>query len=109
MVDSYKDTFVRGVIFSFCPVNLYSMCTITAILCVDLCRERHQLVKVLSWYGCNIVCKLSYYILSKDKGIWLKQLIWEDPTGTMVSVGLICWNNGVSRTMVLIVRDMILW
>ena len=41
--------------------------------------------------------------------IGLKQWIWEDPTGKMVSVGRFFWNNGASRTMVLIVQDMILW
>ena len=39
----------------------------------------------------------------------LKQWIWEDPIGTMMSVGRFCWNNGVSGTIVLIVRDKILW
>ena len=48
-----------------------------------------------------------YY--QKIKAYRLKQLIWEDPTGTMVSVGRFCWNNAVSGTMLIIVRDMILW
>ena len=37
-----------------------------------------------------------------------KQLIWEDPTGTMMSVGLFCWNNGIIGTIILIVQDKIL-
>ena len=39
----------------------------------------------------------------------LKQMIWEDTTATMMSVGRFCWNNGVSGIIVLIVRDKILW
>ena len=35
-------------------------------------------------------------------------MIWEDPTAIMMSVGRFCWNNGVSGTVVLIVRDKIL-
>ena len=52
-----------------------------------------------------------YPIISyrKIKVYRFKQLIWEDPTETMMSVGQICWNNGVSGTIVLIVRDKILW
>ena len=28
--------------------------------------------------------------------IGLKQWIWEDPTGTIISVGRFHWNNGIS-------------
>ena len=49
------------------------------------------------------------YLIEIYRFIGLKQLIWEYPTGTMMSVGQFCWYNGVSGTMVLIVQDMILW
>ena len=52
-----------------------------------------------------------YPIISyqKIKVYRFKKLIWEDPTVTMMSVGQFCWNNGISGTIVLIVRDKILW
>ena len=52
-----------------------------------------------------------YPIISyrKIKVYRVETMIWEDPTATMMSVGRFCWNNGVSGTVVLIVRDKILW
>ena len=52
-----------------------------------------------------------YPIISyrKIKFIGFKQLIWEDPNAIMMSVGRFCWTNGVSGTIVIIVRDKILW
>ena len=64
---------------------------------------------ILDYWETILYFLLSYYILSKIKVYRVEKLIWENPTGTMVSVGQFCWNDGVSRTMVLIVRDMILW
>ena len=50
-----------------------------------------------------------FCIIERYRYIGFKKCIWEDPTGTMMSVGRFYWNNGVSGTMVLIVQDMILW
>ena len=36
------------------------------------------------------------YIIKGEIFIGLKQWIWEDPTGKMMSVGRFCWNIGVS-------------
>ena len=61
---------------------------------------------ILDYWGTIIFCLLSYYILLKDKGYMI---------GTM-DMGRYHWNNGVSGkiiiyigTIVLIVRDKILW
>ena len=60
--------------------------------------------------GNNIILVIILLDLIKRKRfIGFKQLIWEDPTAIMMSVGRFCWNNGVSGTIVLIVRDKILW
>ena len=52
-----------------------------------------------------------YPIISyrKIKVYRVETMIWEDPTATMMSVGRFCWNNDVSGTTVLTVRDKILW
>ena len=54
---------------------------------------------------------VNYPIISyrKIKVYRVKTMIWEDPTGTMMSVGRFCWNNDVSGAIVLNVRDKILW
>ena len=44
----------------------------------------------------HILYIILLYIIERYRFIGLKQWIWEDPTGTMVSVGQFCWNNGVS-------------
>ena len=46
------------------------------------------------------------YLIEGLRFIGLKQLIWEDPTVTMMSAGQFCWNN--SGNIVLIVRYKIL-
>ena len=55
---------------------------------------------------------IGYYpIISyrKIKVYRVETMIWEDPTATMMSVEQFCWNNDVSGTIVLNVRDKILW
>ena len=71
---------------------------------------------ILEYWGTILYCLLSYYILLKDKGLWglnngygkipLDQWCqWDNSAGTMVSVE----NAIVVSTMLLIVRDKILW
>ena len=47
------------------------------------------------------------YLIGEKRFIGFKHLMWEYPTTTMMSVGRLCWNNGVSGTIVLIVQDKI--
>ena len=71
---------------------------------------------ILDYWGTNIFCLLSYYILSKDKGLqgckngygkipqeqWCQ---WDGSAGTMVSAE----NAIVLSIKVIILRDKILW
>ena len=51
-------------------------------------RRYGQKWDILAYRGKIIFCLLSYYILSKDSYLkGLKQWIWDDPIGTMVSLG----------------------
>ena len=44
----------------------------------------------------HILYIILLYLIERYRFIGLKQWMWEDPTGIMVSVGRFCWNNGVS-------------
>ena len=53
-----------------------------------------------------------YYLIisyQRIKVYRVETMIWEYPTATMMSVGKFCWKNDVSGTIVLTVRDKILW
>ena len=81
-----------------------------------ICRCYGPKRDILYYWGTIIYDWLYYYVLSKDKGLWgwnneygkipLEQWCqWDDSAGTMVSAE----NAIVVSTMVLIVRDKIIW